>query len=79
MRSSLLKMPDASRQSPVVFFGTMWSGEDQLLAEGLIMPSCSMWSNSSLAMRRRSGGRWRALAVTGGSSCGDMVCLTGWS
>ena len=69
-------------QSPAVFFGAMWSGEDQLLDEGLMMPSCSMWSNSSLAMRRHSGGRRRALAVTEGPVvvmwC-VMVCLTSWS
>ena len=75
------------RKSPAVFFGTMWSGEDQLLDEGLMIPSCSMWSNSSLAMRRRSGGRCSggrrcALAVTGSQFvviwC-VTVCLTGWS
>ena len=35
-----------------------------------MIPSCSMWLNSSFVRRRCSGGKQWALAVTGG---GDVV------
>ena len=40
-------------QSPGVYLDTMCNGEDQLLEEGWIILSSSMWSNSSL---RQGGG-----------------------
>ena len=42
------------RRSPAVFLGTKWNCEDQLLENGWMMPSCSIWLKSTLAMRRRS-------------------------
>ena len=40
--------------------------EAQLLAEGRIMPNCSMCSKCCLAILRRSGGSRRGRAYTGG-------------
>ena len=64
------------RQSPGVFLGTRWRGDDQLLADGRMMPNSSMWSNSWRATRRRSGPRRRARADTGSpvvSVMGDIM------
>lgn len=52
-------------QSPGVCLGTMCKGEDQLLDEGRIMPSSSIWSNSCRAIRSLSGVRRRVRADTG--------------
>ncbi len=54
------------RQSPGVCLGIICSGDDQLLSEGRIIPSCSMWSNSCRAIFNHSGANLRVRAKTGG-------------
>lgn len=51
--------------SPGSFFGTMWIGDAHLLENGRMMLSFSMWSDSRLAIARRSPARRRGLAKTG--------------
>ncbi|KRX68502.1 hypothetical protein T09_12435 [Trichinella sp. T9] len=55
------------------FFGTMWSGDAQLLLDGRMMPRSSWMSNSFRASSSRSGGNRRGLAKTGGP-CVRMWC-----
>ena len=60
----------------------MCRGDAQLLLEGQIIPYCSMWSNSCLAMRKDSGARRRVRAATAGPVVWMWwvtVCLTGRS
>ncbi|KRX36605.1 hypothetical protein T05_13332 [Trichinella murrelli] len=59
------------------FFGTMWSGDAQLLLDGRMMPRSSRMSNSFLASSSRSGGNRRGLAKTGGP-CVRMWCCIEW-
>lgn len=46
--------------------GTMWSGDDQLLEEEQIIPSCSRVSNSSWTIVSFSRDNRRGFAKTGG-------------
>ena len=58
----------------------MCKGDAQLLAEGRTIPSCSMCSNSRLAIWRRSGASRRALEWTGWPEVGiqwEMSCTIG--
>ena len=63
-------------------FGTIWSGTAQLLEEGRTIPSWDMWSNSFLAIIRRSGANQRVRPCTAGPVvliwC-ITECLTGRS
>jgi len=69
-------------QLPGIFLGTKCNEEDQLLAEGRIIPSSSMWSNSCRAICRRSGASRRVREDVGGPVVlmwGQTLCLMGQS
>ena len=60
--SSLVQGTEVSTRSPI----TRGAREDQLLEEGWIIPSSSMWSNLWRVMRNLSEARQRVRADTGG-------------
>lgn len=53
--------------SPGVFLGTMWSGDDQALEKGWMIPSCIMCSSSTWLLRDN-------LVVIAGASLSRWTC-----